>query len=348
MFSFRYWTIGALSTVFMVCAVNFIVDPMFFFRVPVQGNERYYPEAQRYQVPGIAKNYQFDAVVIGSSLSENFSTKQLNERLGVHAVNLSISASTAKEQANILELALARGQVKEVLWLLNWDAFAYGAEYIPLDVSWPQNVYESPVLATFQHYLANGDMFKKSMKLLFSKKNMARSVDMDTAWNWSKKFNYGCASVMTSVEMRKSNPMYEWAKKGLIQYAYADVSNGVDLNLIRIIQGNPGIRFHLVVAPYSKWAYIKNNEFDEIFLQANLNFREKIRKDVQGISNVSVYDYQSDTQIILNANNYKDVIHFSQDISNQIVDDVASSKIRPMIMNDGLLSVVRRPGNCLN
>lgn len=223
MFSFRYWIVGVLFTVLMVCVINFVVDPMLFFRAPAIGKERYFPEAQRYQVPGIARNYSFDGVIVGSSLSENFSTNLLKERLGVRAVNLSISASTAKEQANILELALSHHQVKHVLWLLNWDAFAYGSEYIPLDVSWPRDVYQKPMMAAFQHYLANGDMFKKSMKLMFGKSKSDQSVDMDTAWNWSKKYSFGCESVRASIEMRKLNPMYELAKKGLIQYTYSKV-----------------------------------------------------------------------------------------------------------------------------
>ena len=67
MFSFRYWLIGALGSILLVCIINFIVDPMLFFRLPAKGKELYYPEAQRYQVPGIARNYLFDGVIIGSS-----------------------------------------------------------------------------------------------------------------------------------------------------------------------------------------------------------------------------------------------------------------------------------------
>ena len=148
--------------------------------------------------------------------------------------------------------------------------------------------------------------------------------------------------------MRKSNPIYEMAKKGLIKFSYSQISKNVDKNLLRIIQDNPTIHFDLVLPPYSKWAYIKNNQFDNLFLEANLNFREKIRNDIQSISNVSLYDYQSDAQIILNANNYKDVIHFSQEISNQIIDEIVSSKERPLIANYALLNVLKRPGNCLD
>ncbi len=148
--------------------------------------------------------------------------------------------------------------------------------------------------------------------------------------------------------MRRSNPIYQSAEKGLIQFSYAEVAKSVDLNLLQIIHRNPAIHFDLVVAPYSKWAYIKNNQFDEKFLEANLNFRETIRKDIQGISNVSIYDYQANPEIILNANNYKDVIHFSQAVSNQIISDIASSKVYPITSDNELLSIVNRPGNCLN
>ena len=348
MFSFRYWVIGALGSILSVCTINFIVDPMLFFRIPAEGKQVFYPESQRYQVPGIAKNYLFDGVIIGSSLSENFSTNQLKERLGINVVNLSISGSSAKEQAYILNLALIRGNVKHVFWLLNWESFAHGSEYISPDIGWPKNIYESPVLATFKYYLANGDMFKRSMKLLFSKKSIKQSDDMDTAWNWNKKFTFGCESVKHSVTMRKSNPIYEMAKKGLIKFSYSEISKSVNENLLRIIRDNPAIHFDLILPPFSKWAYINNNQIDEILLEANLHFREKIQNDIQNISNVSLYDYQTDPQIILNSNNYKDVIHFSQEISNQIIDDIAFFKVRPLISATELLNVVKRPGNCLN
>ena len=59
----------------LLFAFNFTVDPLQFYR-PASFYEPYYSMQQRYQNPGLARNFPYDTVIIGASMSENFVPSQ--------------------------------------------------------------------------------------------------------------------------------------------------------------------------------------------------------------------------------------------------------------------------------
>jgi len=117
---YRRFLLTFLGTVVLLlgtaAAFNFVVDPFQFFCKPFLYRPAYFAGFQRYQNVGLARNYRYDTVIIGSSVTENFYPSDVNRALHVNALKLSISGSTAHEQALILTQAISNGQVKNVLW----------------------------------------------------------------------------------------------------------------------------------------------------------------------------------------------------------------------------------------
>ena len=57
-----------------------------------------YPDGnERYQNDGIIRNFTYDAVITGNSMTENFRTSELNELFGVNAVKVPLNGSKFKE-----------------------------------------------------------------------------------------------------------------------------------------------------------------------------------------------------------------------------------------------------------
>src|SRR5207244_2667821 len=119
--------------------IVYAVDPMQFFRraayAPV------FSTNERYQLPGLAKNYDYDTVIAGTSMSQNFYPSYANKVLGARVLKVAISGSSAHEQFLILNVAVRTGKVKRVIWGLDEWAFS-GA---------PDRVRDD--LGMFPHYL---------------------------------------------------------------------------------------------------------------------------------------------------------------------------------------------------
>ena len=96
-----------LCGVALVAAINFIVDPLQYYR-----RASWYPphfsDNQRFQNPGLIRNYDYDTIVLGTSHSENFLASDIARILGRRALKLSISGSSIHEQSLTLRLAQFR------------------------------------------------------------------------------------------------------------------------------------------------------------------------------------------------------------------------------------------------
>ena len=105
----RKWAIGTIISYFaaLVCVGGFVVwvDPYFHYHAPLDGMA-YVMEEEQYMNDGITRNFSYDAVITGSSISENFSVEKLNELFDVNAVRLTFKGEGYKRVSDNLDVAL--------------------------------------------------------------------------------------------------------------------------------------------------------------------------------------------------------------------------------------------------
>ena len=74
-FNSRKWFVLFIALVVLVLAMvaglTALVDPYFLFHKPISGIS-YQMDNERYQNYGIARTFDYDAVIVGTSMSENF------------------------------------------------------------------------------------------------------------------------------------------------------------------------------------------------------------------------------------------------------------------------------------
>src|SRR5689334_22014492 len=109
----------ALGLAAAVALVNWRVDPLNFYRLP--GRTPYFSEQARYRNPGLARHADYDAVILGTSVSLGFDRRHMNERLGARTLNLAMQGASAHEQALLLGVALRSGRLRRVVWDLNYE-----------------------------------------------------------------------------------------------------------------------------------------------------------------------------------------------------------------------------------
>ena len=117
--------VAALLVLAAVAALNAAVDPFQQYRIPTGYAARFYPVFQRFEASGIARHYAYERAIIGSSMTENLVASEVDRRLGGKTFNLSLGAMTAYDARRLLEVALARGTVKQVLFNLVGNGFKF-------------------------------------------------------------------------------------------------------------------------------------------------------------------------------------------------------------------------------
>ena len=61
----------------IIAACNIIIDPFFHYHKPLSGLF-YVLDNQRYQNNGIVRHFDYNAIITGSSMTENFKTSEFN------------------------------------------------------------------------------------------------------------------------------------------------------------------------------------------------------------------------------------------------------------------------------
>ena len=73
----------------------------------------------RQQAAGIINNYEFDSIILGTSMLENTSAKEAGEKLGGKFMNISLSGSNFYERSFVLEYALRKKEIKKIIYSLD-------------------------------------------------------------------------------------------------------------------------------------------------------------------------------------------------------------------------------------
>ena len=82
--------------------ITVYIDPLFHYHKPLQGYE--YPlDNERYQNDGITRNFEYDSIITGTSMVENFKTSEANQIFGADFIKVPFWGSRYKETNDNLD-----------------------------------------------------------------------------------------------------------------------------------------------------------------------------------------------------------------------------------------------------
>jgi hypothetical protein len=317
------YALACLVGVLLVGLVNWRVDPLQFYRraayAPV------FSENQRYQNPGLARSYDYETVVIGTSHAENLLPGDIEARLGERAVKLAISGSSAREQAMVLTTALATGKVRHVIWALDKVAFAKP----PGDVSsregpFPHHLYtEGP--RTVALYLLSTDTLRLSLEALAG----VGHGELETLNAWHAQYEFGPLMVMEDWE-RRGRVLDRFNRQHVGPHPSRELirQRSARVNLLGPIRRNPEVRFDLFFPPYSILAFMADLRTSERAFEERQRWKAFVVEATADWPNVRVFDFQGAAEINRDLQNYKDLEHYSLRINRWILDALSTGRFQ--------------------
>ncbi len=293
-------------------AVMILFDPYFHYHGPVPGlSYRLYEE--RYVNDGIGRHFDYDAMITGTSMSQNFKTTEFDALFGVHSVKLPFAGAGFKELKANLERCLARNpECKTVLMPIDfagliraWDWDQYGDQ--------PDYLYDDDPFND-SSYLWNKDILYRG--LLFNLTRTFRgepttSFDEYSAW----EADTGLDAILRSGYARREEikPM---------QHALTEEDEGllrgtIENIFIPLTTEHPGVHFIFFYTPYSIVAFddwYREGRLEEIFIA-----EERVTKELLSHENVSLYCFYDHHEIMEDLELYRDKEHYSAEVNSMIL-----------------------------
>ena len=317
----KRWALAVLATLVLglaaCAALTYAVDPFEQYResaiLPLYDQESY-------NNPGIAKNYDYDAVILGTSMVEMSNPSVIDACFGVRSVKLPMRGSHTAQMGWQLEHVLAakekRGETLK-LAILAVDAYSLMGPVDDMeeivDYLWNDEALDDV------SYLLNRDVLLVKIPRMLKNTGKSTATKRDDMYKWTD-VTFAAQSVydVTPVSAQKemTDPEYR------IERSTANIEN----HLLRHIAAHPETTFKLYMPPYSVgyWYLMTRGGLSE----QQFRSRARVCELLLDCPNVEIYDFSSRVEWITDLDEYFDYSHHSSDVSDRIMHAMAAGENR--------------------
>lgn len=331
------WILAFFAMVLVLCTVlalgAWAVDPFFQFRI----NEAYQLD---YDIAcGLVKYYDYDTLIVGSSMTQNFHMDTFREELQDKPLHIGIAGMSLRMMEDCMKTAYRAGHAETYFIAVDPYLFydvktRYPTEFYFQDGPLPKLRYLLSHKVWF-HYLPLDlglGLLDRLGKESPSFIDACNSENIDSFGDWSKDFSFGEEVVLDNYRNKRYS-VTEIKTDDL----YGTMSRSVE-ELLESLDFSKG-KHVFFFPPYSSlyWSDMQLDGHYEDLIRVKREFIERVR----GLENVEVFDFQSD-ELTGELNNYKDTTHYTPAINDWMVRCFASGEYRVTEENlDGYLEALR-------
>ena len=295
----------------LIVAVVVFVDPYFHYHKPFDFmSYRLYEE--RYINDGIGRHFDYDAIITGTSMAQNFKPSELDALFGTRAVKMPFSGAGYEELSENLDRALARnGNVKMVLWAVDFNGLLRSYDWQQYE-NYPTYLYDDNPFNDVSYVLNKSILYHGVMpNALMSLTGQPRTT-MDEYSSWVNET--GLEHIMLSYDRNHVNipatvDFGDTEKQTVIQT--------IENNFVDLIEKYPDTEFYLFYTPYSICYWDALNIKGTIQRQTEA---EKLATEMLlKYPNVKLYNFFDQYEVICNPDYYNDDGHYSAEINSRIL-----------------------------
>ncbi|WP_029231919.1 hypothetical protein [Butyrivibrio sp. VCB2006] len=300
----------------------FYIDPFFHYRAP---NGKFYYELyeQRSQNDGITKYFDYDSMIIGTSMAENFKASLFDELMGTNSVKVSYSGATYKELNDDLMVAYRSGHdPKYVLRPLDYSLLVVDKDEIRTDMG------EYPVWLTNSNpfddvkYLLNRDVI-----INYTLPVILRYIrGVEGGYTSFDEYSYTGDNNVFSKELILQNvqEFTQGAEVAPTSEDYTILTENMEQNVVSLARMHPETTFLYFFPPYSMayWGGLRS----EGKLNQMLEYKKAAIEQMLECDNIHIYSFTLFTDITTNLDNYRDVAHYCPEVNDFIMKNIADGE----------------------
>ncbi|MBR4038799.1 MAG: hypothetical protein IKJ11_01720 [Clostridia bacterium] len=310
-----------VSTLLFIVGMVVLIDPFEVYHKATAFIPPIASGTQSYSNAGIAKSYDYDSIIIGSSMTENFRPSQLNALLGGKFVKLCINGGTSFNNKQMMDIAFGTHDVKRVLYGLDISALCFF--YTSPKAEMPTYLYDDDVFNDVQYWF-NQSVLARYIPRCLKTLGQSDPDQIDTMYSWGEDFAYGKDAVLrdtvfSTAEVRQS-PLADHPV--LSQQFMLNIEH----NFIPYIESHPDTEFIFFFPPYSLMQWY--SFYQQGSLHDNLMQKQAVVERLLAYDNVKLYDFQTRLEWILNLDHYVDYEHYGAHINDAIAEMIANDQWR--------------------
>lgn len=301
-----------LGMLILVVLIVVIVDPYFHYHKPLSFlSYRLYEE--RYVNDGISRHFDYDAIITGTSMAQNFKPSEMDALFGTKSVKEPFSGAGYQELSQNLERALFRNQeLKTILWAVDYNGLLREYDWQQYEV-YPTYLYdENPFNDVC--YVLNKSIFYHGVlpnMVMSLKKEASTSMDEYSSW----QHETGLRHIMYSYD-RENVGISKDREFGEAELEI--VTQTVGENIVNLANRYPETEFILFYTPYSICYWDALQIKGTIMMQTEA---ERVATEMLlQCPNVKLYNFYDQYDVICNTDYYNDDGHYSAEVNSRILE----------------------------
>lgn len=319
---FRNFIVLFLALSLLITLLMVIIDPYFHYHGPLNGI-RYFLSEERYINNGIARNFDYDGILTGTSMTQNFLVSEAEELYGGTFVKMPFAGAGYKEISENLRAGLESHEVKTVIWGVDYNGFIRDKDFQGYS-EYPTYLYDKNPFNDVSY------IFNKSIWLHGALKNLLMTVkgeestsfDAYSSWIMEEPLKVSDFLVYrTSTEYSQSRiePHLKDAEAEMVRAS-------VEQNILALAKDYPDTEFVLFYPPFSILYFDLTYQWGD--LTAQLEAEEIVTRMLVEQENIKLYSYFTETELISDLKHYKDKEHYDASYNVLILNMLSEGKGR--------------------
>ena len=318
--SVKGWLIGllvlTLAMLIAMSSVIIVVDPYFHYHKPLSG--LYYElNNERSQNDGIIKHFDYDAMIIGTSMAENFKTSELDELFDVDSIKATFAGGTYKELNDNIATAIDYNpDLKLVVRPLDYAYLMDDADRIRDDLgSYPDYLYDANPFNDVNYIFNKEILFGICLPMIDEARAGAAGgvTSFDDYANWMDGAEFGADVVLgdrTSYEEPETIQPFVDEIKDLVE---ANITQ----NVVELAKANPDVQFYYYLTPYSVAWWGSQMELGNV--DRWISAEEYAISLILECDNIHLFSFNNEYDLTTDLSNYSDECHHGDWINSQIL-----------------------------
>ena len=309
----RFLLTAALLLAGLAAAV-FCLDPFYHYHKPWFGLTAVLTDKE-YQCIGTLRTFDYDSLIVGSSVVENNDNRWYDESFGCHTIKAVRSYGATADLCYLLDAAHESHTMRYVFY--NIDPSSLSAEpkttYEPTGA--PMYLYDKNPLNDY-HYWFNKDVLFE--KIPYMVMQSLTGYDPNLSYNWAQWKTFGRGQILANYARTPD------VSEPLPADRYAPHLSGNLALLEREVAVHPETEYYFFFPPYSILWWDMANRSGEI--ETTLYNEETAMRALLAYDNVRIFMFQDRLDITANLDNYLDVLHFSPAVNAQMCAAMAAGE----------------------
>ena len=334
-----FYTLIASS--FFIIIGFYIYDPLQIFHEP-WGRDTTFNNNMRLQAAGIANNYTFDSLIIGSSILENTSSQEANDKLNGNFINISLSGSSYYERLLIMQYFFKKHSIKKVIFSLDAGSYIHQTKDYP---KYPlylfDYLYDDSKLNDYKAYLTY-DFLGCLLTYSQDEQCIGRKTTLDrpNSWFMDKRIKErygGLDKWFESENNNKRNAVYENILFQIRKISKGNTLalNNIDLKILKakqyvnttvinFVKQNPNTEFIMIFPPYARIEYALWAQYNLPYFEIHKAMIEYFTIESEKLPNLKIFAF-GDQNFLDNINYYKDTRHYHVSINSWMLSQIQNN-----------------------